>query len=198
MLNTFYSCPADCASQTFPALPVDPNCLPTPEEGQIHGIVFRMKDATGALAPVPFTGWGTTATGTITAAAGTIDNTNTDGTKCKHIKVMGSISDPELQEAEVPGFGTRVVKQTYTLNARINGLSDEVYEFLLSLQCGRTDLFTFWYYDTAYTYGLEDGIVSKSLSVRFNRPEGEGNYAEATISLVFESKTDPQRRNNVL
>lgn len=120
-------------------------------------------------------------------------NDNLDNTKGKYFRVIGSVLEPETQTAEVVGGKEVIFNSTYTLNARVNGISDTIYAFMQSLQCGPEN-YRLWYYDVSgYLYGGSTGIRPSYTWAHSVHPEGQGNYAEWKAILKWRSKCEPGR-----
>lgn len=193
--NIFGTCPEDCdAELLLPALDAEQNCTGfNTFESQITDIWFKPN----AASVNPFTGWGTgiiSATDpTVTAAA--IDNTVADNTAIKWLVVEGGVPASDKTIQELPKFKDRVSRRTYTATLTVKNLTDAQYNYGVALQCGDTN-FTFWYATLNHVYGLEGGIVPRSIDVDFPKGEGRDDIETMVITLVWDANTDPERRAN--
>ncbi len=191
-INQFYSCPADCTTVPFLALPDD--CSLLPDSSEITHLWIKPSAAAS-----PFTGWSDTTRTTITATAGAIDNTDILDTKVKYLKGIGSIAVPDKTTVTLAAFKTVTSRRTFTLSFILPSLKDDLYyDFALQMQCGNTDGFTIFYGTDANVFGKADGIVLTGSDVDMPKDSGRDSVEQATLLLTFESVTDPIRRNNPL
>lgn len=184
-------CPEDCDTQAqFPAIPAAQDCAAYPQTlSQIGHLYIKPTGATN-----PWTSW----SGTPTATANAIDNTEALNAKTKWLVGIGEIPAPEKTVTEYPLIKSKTTDRLYTLTFRVLNLSDAQYDFLRQLQCGSLG-FTFWYGDLGnWLYGLSGGIVPDFVTVRF--PKGEGNTDKnvGIIVLSWRADGDPERRVNPL
>lgn len=187
-------CPPDCSTEfTFLNLDTDQNCAGNPFLSQVTDLWIQPVGGT-ATAVSPFTGW-TSVLSTITATAGAIDNTVTDNTKTRWITGVGNVDVPEKQVVRVQKFLDVTLKRRYTLNFEVYNLSNGNREFLVSLQCNPTN-YRYWYGNTNHVFGSGTGIIPVYTDVDFPLGAGEADLEKATLTLQWESKTDPERRNN--
>lgn len=195
MAQTTFSnvCPADCSEEFFfQALDADQDCPGIPDLSQITDL--WIKPNTADSGEVPFTGW-TDGVYTLTANPTAIDNSVTDNSKVKWLAVIGGIDAAEKVTARVHKFQDVIVKRRFTLTATILNLSDAQYEFLRSLQCNPTN-YTYWYGNSAHVFGKATGITPVFTDVDFPLGAGENDYEQATLTLVFEARVDPERKSN--
>ena len=194
-INNFGVCPTGCnETLDLPVLDVDQNCTDYDTyESQLTDLWIKPRTAS----ETPFSGYGS---GIISATMPVanpqaIDNANTDNTKVKWLVGKGGVPVAEKAVRELPKFRDKTTKRTYTLTYTVDNLSDAQYNFGVALQCGGTD-FTFWYGTTNHVFGPEEGLSPKSVDVDFPHGEGRQDIDTMIITLVFEAKTDPPRRNN--
>jgi hypothetical protein len=187
-------CPADCSTEfDFLNLDTDQNCAGTPYLSQVTDLWMQPTGGT-ATAVSPFTGW-TSVLSTITATAAAIDNSVADNTKTKWVTGIGSVDVPEKQVVRVHKFLDVTLKRRFALVFEVFNLSDANREFLFSLQCNPTN-YRFWYGNTSHVFGKDTGIIPVYTNVDFPLGAGEADLEKATITVNWESKTDPERRNN--
>lgn len=192
-INVFGTiCPTDCnTTLDLPILDVDQNCTSYElYESQLTDIWIKPFAAVGT----PFTGWSDTFSA-ITANVTSIDNTSADNSKSKWLVGKGGVPVPDKTTQELAKFKDRISKRTYTVTFTIDNVSDAHYEFATALQCGDAS-FTFWYGTTHFIYGNAEGIEPKSVDADLPKADGRDGVEQIVITMTFEAKGDPQRRNN--
>lgn len=191
MNNDLFSidCP-DCGDDFFlPAIEADQNCSFDLNESQVCDVYMQPKGA-----PNPFDFSQNPATATPDA----IDNTATDNSKTKWLVGEGGVAAPEKNVVQLPKLREKISKRTYSLTFVVKNLSDEMYDFLRHLQCGWTG-FTFYYATlSGRLFGRDGGIPVKSVDVDLPLGEGREDTEQATLTITWEAKTDPDRRVNPL
>ena len=190
----FNVCPADCSSDfEFPALDTDQNCAGVPNLSQITDVWIRPINAADDV-EYPFDNWVTSGF-TVLANPSAIDNTTTDNSTVKWLTGIGEIPAAEKTVIRVQKFQDVTLKRRYTLTFTIYNLSNLQYEFLRALQCNPTN-YTWWYGNSSHVYGKATGIVPVFTDVDFPLSGGEGDVENAVVTIIFESKTDPERKSN--
>lgn len=194
MAQTYFNiCPADCSTEFFfGALDADQNCPGDPKLSQITDL--WIKPNTAGSSTVPFTSW-TDGSYTLTANPTAIDNTNTDNTKVKWLTVVGGIDAPDKTVVRVHKRQDVTTNRRFTLNLVIYNLSNQQYESLRQLQCNPTS-YTFWYGNDAHVFGKDTGLIPVQTDVDFPLGAGENDVEQANLTIVFESKVDPERKAN--
>lgn len=191
-LTAFYNtCPDDCNTGfEFPALDTDQNCASVPSLSQLTDLWISPNDS--ALSP--FANWVNTGF-TILANPTAIDNSTTDNSKVKWLTGIGGLDVPEKTVFTVHKRQKVTSKRLFTLTWQVFNLSNAQYEFLRSMQCNPTN-FTFWYANDTHVWGKSTGIVPVSTDVDFPLGAGEGDVEQATLTIQFEAKVDPERKSN--
>lgn len=186
-------CPDDCTNGLqFPALDADQNCPGLPNLSQITDVWIKPNEA--ADTEVPFDDW-VDGSYTVTSNPSAIDNTVTDNSKVKWLTGIGEIPAAEKTVIRVQKFQDVTLKRRYTLTFTIYNLSHAQYEFMRALQCNPTN-YTWWYGNTAHVYGKATGIIPVFTDVDLPLAGGEGDVENAVVTIIFESKVDPERKEN--
>lgn len=181
MANSFGNCLTDCGDMILPALDVEQDCTSYEIfESQICGLIM-----TRGAAPADWTDsaeW----------EALIMNDLEVDAA-AKYLIGVGSMPAPEAVTVEGAKFKDIVVKRTYTVSFRVLNMSDAQYNFLTSIQCGQTD-YQFWI-ETAggHLFGGPTGICPKSSDADLPKDGGRDVYDEGLITIVFESRVDPDR-----
>lgn len=195
MALTLFSntCPTDCSTEfDFPALDTDQNCASVPNLSQLTDLWMHPNSLSDSV--VPFQNW-VDGGYTVLANPTAIDNSVTDNSKCKWLTGVGGIDVPEKTQFTVHKRQKVTAKRLYTLTWTIYNLSNAQYEYLRSLQCNPTN-YTFWYANDTHVWGKSTGIIPVATDVDFPLGAGEGDVEMATLTIQFESKTDPERKSN--
>jgi hypothetical protein len=188
MANTFFSCPVDCdTATTNPVLPENLCVTARPFSQVTH--LFILPYVAGVLADSPFSLSGET----VTLVSDNLDNGDAD--LAKVLLCNGGIEAPAETVQDVENRKQVVTNRLHTLEVQINIKDKLLYDFARNCQCGT--LFNFFYQDAGgFLYGdsdLEVGIVPTSVSAAFNQTGGREDVTFATIRIVFESLTNPDR-----
>lgn len=186
-MNTFLTCPADCdTALVLGAIDVQQDCTTYVQKySQVCDVLLT---PTGAPQPLDWTG-----APTVTAVAGAVDNADTVGGKSKWIVGEGGIAVPEKVTDEYPKRKSKTNFRVYTLIHTIKNMSDEMYDFLLQLQCGST-AFSFAYATVgAKVFGGANGISVNSIDVDFPKGEGRDDKELAILTITWEADGDPPR-----
>jgi hypothetical protein len=194
-LNEFLTCPDCPTALPLADLPVNYTCFDLPIQSEIQWIFFVPVDATGVpLAGAnPFTSWATVPTITV----GAVDNS--DPLKTHVIQVVGNLDAPTKQVAIQPGFKSTTFKRTYAPSLEVTSLGDLTYEFMKTLQCGRTDGYKIFYGITGgYVFGdvTGNGICLREIDVDFVYARGEESFVSATILPKWSADGEAVRRTN--
>ena len=181
MLNRFGICPENCGELILPTLDVDQNCTDYETyASQVCGIYF--------VQGLPPTDWEDAA-----EWRARVDNGVVDPQGAKYLVGIGGLPVPEKVVRELPKFQDKTVKRRYTLTMRVLNLSDIQYNFLVSLQCGRTD-YRFWYETVGgHLFGGPTGIAPAATDADLPHGEGRQDTDEGIVTLQFESRTEPPR-----
>ncbi len=190
--------PADCdAAFLLPALPVKQNCTNFPTFlSQVCDIWIRPNEFTGT----ELITWTNSTTATV-GAADAIDNTNADNTKYKWLVGSGSVDVPDKTVVEVFKGKDITTLRRYTLPFTIYNVSDLQREYLLRIQDGWTG-FRFQYRNRGKSlFGSANaqeagGIQPLVADVDFPQGGGRTDNETAVLTLVWESKRDPDRAIN--
>lgn len=185
-------CPDDCVTTLlYKAIPADTNCV-TRFSSEIQNIIIQPEGA-----PIPFTGWAAfdNSANLVTLTAGAIDNTNTDNTKCKVLKVIGEESDPDTTEIPGPGFTDIILRERFNPTFQIYNMDWPMYEFLRQLKCNKIN-YTFWMLTEDFVFGVENGIVPVRTNVKAPKPSGRDSILIGTLEISYEAKNLLDRVNN--
>lgn len=189
--NQFFACPGCDEDNLLPAIPADQEGCESRELSEVSDLYIIPEEAEDITAS-----WSTTPT----YVSGTIDNTETDNTKAKHLVGIGEVPEPTFTEATFPKGVTKDVDGTYTLNFTYYNLAggtqkNQGYDFVRKLQCGWTG-FTFYYGDRSdFIYGKAGGIVPSKVKVVL--PKGTGaSLNNAIIRISWKADVDPDRKIN--
>ena len=186
-MNTFLTCPADCDDALdFGAIDVNQDCTAYQQKySQVCDLIIQ-PDA--ANAPLDWTG-----APTVSAVAGEVDNTNTDGTKSKWLVGEGGVPVPEKITDEYPKRKSKTSFRTYTLVFNVKNLSDDQYAFLQQVQCGNTD-FKIWYANVGgHIFGGTTGIDIASIDADLPLDESRDGKEVGTITITWDADGDPTR-----
>lgn len=195
MALTLFSnvCPDSCSEDfSFLATDTDQDCAYVPDLSQIGDLWIKPNEAIDSR--VPFNNW-VDGGYTVLANPLAIDNTDTINAYVKWLTGLGGVAASEKTVFTVQKFQKVTIKRVFTLVLTIYNLSNAQYEFLRSLQCNPTN-YTFWYGNSAHVYGKSTGIIPTYTDVDFPLGEGEGDVELATVTITWESKTDPERKSN--
>jgi hypothetical protein len=195
MALTLFSnvCPDGCSVDfEYPALDTDQNCPGDLNLSQVTDWWIKPNEA--ADTQVPFENW-VDGGYTVLANPDSIDNTDTTNAKVKWLTAIGEVPASEKTVFTVQKFQKVTIKRVFTLTLTIYNLSNLQYEFLRALQCNPTN-YTFWYGNSAHVYGKATGIIPTFTDVDFPLGAGEGDVELATVTITWESKTDPERKSN--
>lgn len=189
-LNSFPSlCPTDCnGTLNYPAIEADQDCTSyTIDYSELTDLWIQPSGATA-----PFSAW-VPGVYTVTPEPANIDNTDTTNAASKWLVGAGGVAVPDKTTEELPKRRDRISLRTYTVTFNIPNVSDAMYEFGRSAQCGDTS-FTFWYANLTHVFGSATGIEPKSFDCDFPLDEGRDGRTRMIITLTFEAKVDPERR----
>lgn len=182
-VNTFCDC-GDCSNDfLLPALPADPNCIAGYAKSEITMLIM-IPD--GASLPTDWTSkadW-----------EDVLANDNTDNTKGKFLRGIGSLPAPEVTNIRIVDSVEVTTYKEYTITHKIRALSDEKYTFLKSLQCNPIN-YVFWFYTMGdYLVGGATGIRPIMTDVSFIYEEGKTSIVEAQVTIKYGIATcDPDR-----
>ncbi len=195
MALTLFSnnCTTDCSDEfLFPNLDTDQDCASVPNLSQLADLWLLPNSASAANAP--FLNW-VDGGFTVLANPSGIDNAETDNTKAKWLTGIGGVDVPEKTQFTVHKRQKVTSKRLFTLVWQVFNLSNAQYEFLRSLQCNPTN-YKFWYANDTHVWGKSTGITPVSTDVDFPLGAGEGDVEQATLTIQFEAKSDPERKSN--
>lgn len=186
MLNVFSTvCTDDCTAVQYPAIAADQDCIAFEDyRSQIAGILFRHPD--GVLPG----GWDWTDRDDWTAI---VDNGLADVNAAKYITGIGSMPAPEKTTRVAPKLKSKIVRRRFTLTFNVLNMSDLHYAFLSALQCGDTAPKVWFETVEGHVFGGEDGISLYSVDADMPLAEGDEDYEQGTIILVFDATGDPPR-----
>ena len=193
---TLTGCPADCNDAlNYPALPAA-SALQCASYDQPRAQICWLYLLPNAMSGDIFSSWGSSSSATPVYVSSSIDNTQTNNSKAKKIGGIGEVPVPEKTVTLYPFGKSRTTDKRYTLNFTVYQLDDATYDFLRELQCGALN-FKFYYADRAgFAYGISDGMVPDSISVRFPKGNGNTDKNTAVITVKWRATGDPQRRAN--
>jgi hypothetical protein len=122
-----------------------------------------------------------------------LDNTNTDGTKIKWLRVIGNVAFTKGGEILNPGHVKTTLENTYVLDATITGVTALIYEFLATLE-NCPSLPYIWFETVGgYLFGMQAGIKLTEKTLPFELAEGEDAYERYHLIMSWKSKTRPLR-----
>lgn len=189
--NEFFACAACDEDTLLPAISADQEGCETRELSEVSDLYIIPEEASDITAS-----WSTTPT----YVSGSIDNTETDNTKAKHLVGIGTVGEPTSTEVPFPKGVTKNVDGTYTLEFNFYNLAggtqkNQGYDLARKMQCGWLG-FTFYYGDRAdFIYGKAGGIVPSKVVVVF--PKGSGTAVNvAIIRISWKADVDPDRKIN--
>ena len=185
------NCPPDCSDEfEFLALDTNQDCPFIPPLSQIGDVWFVPNGSD----MYPFANW-VDGGYTVLANPTAIDNTDTVNAFAKWITGIGEVAASEKVVFTTHKFQKVTIKRVFTLVLTIYNLSNEQYEFLRSLQCNPTN-YTFFYGNSFHVYGKATGIIPTFTDVDFPLGAGEADVELATLTITWESKSDPERKSN--
>ena len=182
-INSFCDC-GDCSTDfLLPALPTDPNCVAGYQKSEITILLMMPTNATKPTDWTSRTDW-----------EAVLANDNTDNTKGKYLRGIGSLPAPEVTTVRVVDAVDIITYKEFTITHKIRALTDVKYNYLKSLQCNPTN-YTFWYYTKAdYLFGGSTGIQPFSTDVNFIYDEGKTSIVEAQLVIKWGTEScDPAR-----
>lgn len=185
----------------------DPDCCTEQELGQICDIFLDPC----CLNPFPSTVW---TEANVFNWAVNIDNTDTTGTKIKHIVVEGDKGQPENTETSLPKCKTKITKREWTINAQIKctdakyhiwgddpvrtGNYGSIDNLMRSIQLGSLN-FCFWFATLGgYIYGDVDGIQPSYADAYVTHENDKTSVRTWTLVLKFSALVDSRRVPNPL
>lgn len=181
-MNTFLTCPTDCAVLNFPAIDVDQDCTAFDiTESEVCGILI-VQDGN---AP---TDW--------TSAADwemVINNSGTTSADGKYLVGRGGVPVPEKVTVELPKKVDRTITRTYTLNMNVLNMSDLHYEFLRAAQCGDTSISVWFETVGGFLYGGPTGISPTLVDADLPLNEGRDSYEQGTLIISWEADGEADR-----
>lgn len=211
MINTWTDTPVEevcvesCPTWGELTLPLDPNCCPINELGQICGIYFDpcCNNPMPVFNPTRILEWGAN-----------IDNGDTGGTAVKYLVVEGSKGQPDTTTIDLPKGKTKVTKRTFRIEMEIKCETDlgiavateggtvvlhgQIDRFMRSIQKGNTD-FCFWYETLGgYFYGDAAGISPSFVDAYVVHENDKDSIRTWNLIIEFEALCDPLRTLNPL
>lgn len=193
-MNKFITCPTNCAATVLPILDTNQDCFSVEglTRSEITGLIFlSKKDSSDTTNPLP-------AAVTLAGLGALIDNTDTTGSKAKHITVSGVIGAPEESIVTLPKFKEVVKDRTYTLTADVQQLTTNTYEFIRTLQCGGFVGYV-WFVTEDWIFGgttTEEAITIDTVTGNFLFEKGKDSYQNGQIIVKWKSVAFPDRAAN--
>lgn len=197
MAETIFSnvCPADCDTDfVFPILPDDPDCQDYIKESQLTDLYISpgKLGAAGKLAPV--SAW-VDGVHTVTPEPTNIDNSDTTNVYVKHLVGIGGMPVPEKTIINLPKRRRKTLRKNWTVTYNFPNLDHTTREFLRSLECN-PDNFTYWLVNEAHIYGNATGIVPVFVDVDLPLDAADDAIEEGILTLEFEGRVHPERKEN--
>ncbi len=178
-------CPTDCTSTWIGIEDLDPSCGAGLARSEVN-FLYLMHPTLG-VGPSDWTD--------ASAWAAVIDNSDATGVKVKALPVVGNV--PAEERPDIPLSNGFIAKGegTFTLTAKIQPLTPDLYDFLRAFQCPGTPPPKFWFTDRGGNmFGKDvEGIQAKSITVNFILEEGDESYEYANIILTWDAQTFPDR-----
>ena len=183
-LNVFTTyCNDDCTAVQYPAIDVDQNCTGFEDyRSQICGLLLVHPDGNLPADWTDRTSW-----------TAIVDNSLADANAAKYISGIGAMPVPDKVTRVAPKLRTKTVRRTFTLTFDIYNMSDLHYEFLRSLQCGDTSPLVWFETVDGQVFGGQNGVQIASIDADLPLGDGEEDYEQGTITVVFDATTDPPR-----
>ena len=181
-MTNFFS--TGCVQSTFPVLPVDVDCIPTPALSQVAGIVIMPIAAGG---PADWTD--------AISFLDSIDNSDTRDLKGKYFLGVGEIPEAEDITVTLGRGNIKVVRRRYSLLFSPAWFDDVHYAFFRKLQRGRLN-FRFW----VATYGGRllggpNGIMPSFVTAKMVYGRGNDDREVVNLNLQWFADVDPDRAN---
>lgn len=181
-MNTFLTCPTDCAVLNFPAIDVDQDCTAFDiTESEVCGVLI-VQDGNYP------TDWESAA-----AWEMVINNAGTTAADGKYLVGRGGVPVPDKETVELPKKVDRTIRRTYTLNMNVLNMSDQHYEFLRAAQCGDTSVRVWFETVGGFLYGGASGIEPKMIDADMPLNEGRDSYQQGTLIISWEADGDADR-----
>lgn len=114
---------------------------------------------------------------------GVLANDDTANAYGKYLMGIGSLPQPEeFSQRVVDGVEVVFLKE-YTLDFKVNTLTDQTYSFLQALQCNPVN-YTMWFYTMGgYLHGGATGVQPNFTNVNFEYSEGKASVVTATVNM---------------
>ncbi len=190
MIQALYECPAvqDCETPVLPSVAFD-ECSPdASRRAEINRVYVSYEDPANAGVP---------ATGAIDWSDASGITTAFDGTNGIILTVIGDKPDPEEDQRQVSNNRTIIGERTHTINATIDDMSDDNYEFVRSMQMGGK--YIIWYETIGGSvFGGDEGILANVNSATLPLERGDGNYEAGNVQFSWKKVCDPPREDSAL